>query len=200
MTVFFIGDTHFGHHNIIQFDVIKAYRPFATIEEHDAELIRRWNSVVKPEDTVWHLGDFCLGGKKNIEIASQLNGKKNLVLGNHDAYDSHEYLKYFHRLYGMIDYKGVLLSHMPVHPQQLQRYKFNVHGHLHTHHIDDPRYLNVSSEQVDLTPISWDEVVFRITNNGLKAESEELRTRYLRTPEEVAFARKRAADEEKEKV
>jgi hypothetical protein len=69
--VFFIGDTHFGHRGIIQFSETAPHRPFSTIEEHDAELVRRWNAVVGLKDIVWHLGDFCFG-KRNLEIAAQL--------------------------------------------------------------------------------------------------------------------------------
>ena len=90
--VFFIGDTHFGHRGIIQFSETAPHRPFATIEEHDAELVRRWNSAVGPKDVVWHLGDFCFG-KRNLEIAAQLNGNKKLVLGNHDMYATEDYLR-----------------------------------------------------------------------------------------------------------
>ena len=36
--IFFTGDLHFGHANVIAFD----NRPFKTVEEMDAELIRRW--------------------------------------------------------------------------------------------------------------------------------------------------------------
>ena len=92
--VFFIADTHFGHKNIINFEAIKPFRPFTSIEEHDAELIRRWNSVVGPKDIVWHLGDFCFG-ERNLEIAAQLNGDKRLVMGNHDMYATEKYLRHF---------------------------------------------------------------------------------------------------------
>ena len=51
---FYISDLHFGHTNCLAFD----NRPFSTIAEHDAELIRRWNSVVRPGDIVYILGDM----------------------------------------------------------------------------------------------------------------------------------------------
>lgn len=73
--VFFVSDTHFGHRGIIEFSETKPFRPFASIEEHDEELVRRWNSVVGVKDIVWHLGDFCFG-KRNLEIAARLNGNK----------------------------------------------------------------------------------------------------------------------------
>lgn len=159
---FMISDTHFQHANIIKFDETKMHRPFDTIEEHDEELIRRWNAVVKPKDNVWHLGDFCFGGVKNIAIAERLNGAKRLVLGNHDHYGAAEYLKYFTKVMGVAEYKGLLLSHIPVHPTQLTRWKANVHGHLHTHCINDPHYINISAEQVNLTPVPFDYILDKL--------------------------------------
>jgi calcineurin-like phosphoesterase family protein len=180
--VFFIGDTHFGHRGIIEFSETAPHRPFATIEEHDAELVRRWNGVVGPKDMVWHLGDFCFG-KRNLEIAAQLNGNKKLVMGNHDMYATEDYLRYFTRLSGAIEYKGLILTHVPVQEGQLARWYMNVHGHLHTKRVkryvlksnsighqdgtihidfdyteqeDDPRYVCVSAEQVNLTPVPFD--------------------------------------------
>ncbi|OGT30182.1 MAG: hypothetical protein A3E87_00385 [Gammaproteobacteria bacterium RIFCSPHIGHO2_12_FULL_35_23] len=159
--VFFISDTHFGHKNIIVFEAIKKYRPFQTITEHDNKLIDNWNSVVNEKDTVWHLGDFCFG-KTNLAIAGKLNGIKKLVKGNHDIYPTKEYLKYFTEVYGVVEYKRFILSHIPVHPQQFIRYKANIHGHLHDKTLDDPRYINVSCEQINLTPILFDELIHKV--------------------------------------
>lgn len=159
--IFFIGDTHFGHENIIVFDAIKPYRPFASIEEHDEELVKRWNSVVRKSDIVWHLGDFCFG-RENLAVAARLNGDKRLVLGNHDHYPIDDYLIHFSRLYGCVKLEGKLLTHIPVVGSQLERFRFNVHGHLHTHVLDDRRYVNVSVEQINLTPISLEEINARI--------------------------------------
>ncbi len=164
--VFFIGDTHFGHRGILEFSETKPFRPFTTIEEHDAELVRRWNSVVGQKDTVWHLGDFCFG-KRNLEIAAQLNGNKKLVMGNHDMYATEDYLRYFTRLAGAVEYKGLILTHVPVQEGQLSRWYMNVHGHLHTKRVMkydegnrwdvvDARYVCVSAEQVKLTPVPFD--------------------------------------------
>jgi calcineurin-like phosphoesterase family protein len=159
--VFFIGDTHFGHRGIIEFSETKPFRPYATIEEHDEELIRRWNSVVGVKDTVWHLGDFCFG-KRNLEIAARLNGNKKLVMGNHDMYATEDYLRHFTRLSGAVEYKGLILTHVPVQEGQLSRWYMNVHGHLHTKKVlkanseMDPRYVCVSCEQVNLTPVPFD--------------------------------------------
>lgn len=157
MTTFFIGDTHFGHKNIINFESVRPFRPFTSIEEHDEELVRRWNSVVRKGDTVWHLGDFAFGSK-HIAIAGRLNGIKKLVLGNHDHYPSAEYLKYFDKLYGAATIEGAILTHIPVHPDQLERFPMNIHGHLHTATVGDSRYVNVSAENINLTPISMEDL------------------------------------------
>lgn len=78
---FWTSDTHFGHANIIKY----CNRPFADVYAMDAELIWRWNQVVKPEDEVFHLGDFAFANRNRVEdLLSKLNGRKFLVAGNHD--------------------------------------------------------------------------------------------------------------------
>jgi calcineurin-like phosphoesterase family protein len=156
---FFIGDTHFG--------LEPEHRRFSTIEEHDADIIRRWNATVGPKDIVFHLGDFCFG-KHNIAIAGELNGDKRLILGNHDTYPSEDYLKYFTKLHGVTVYKKYVLSHIPIHPESVDRWQGNIHGHLHHAVVNytydampyiDYRYINVSCERIGLTPISFDEIM-----------------------------------------
>jgi len=160
--VFFIADTHFGHKKVIEFE--KEHRPFATIEEHDEELVRRWNAKVSKKDSVWVLGDFCFG-KKNLEIAGRLNGTKRLILGNHDLYPAADYLKCFTRVCGVVEFDEKILSHIPVHEGQLERrYSHNIHGHLHSKALDDKRYINVSCEQIGLTPISYGEILHKIND------------------------------------
>ncbi len=82
MTVFFTSDTHFGHGNIIGF----CNRPFGNTEEMDRAMIDGWNVSVRPEDTVWHLGDFTLyhDPEKIDNLLHALNGTKHLIRGNHD--------------------------------------------------------------------------------------------------------------------
>lgn len=83
---YFIGDLHFGHVNCLSFD----NRPFKTIEDHDAVLIKNWNNVVGMEDDVYILGDISwYNTTKTLEILKQLNGHIHLIRGNHD----HKHLK-----------------------------------------------------------------------------------------------------------
>lgn len=149
---FFISDTHFGHKNILQYE--PDARPFETVEEMNEVLIERWNSVVKSRDIIYHLGDFAFG-KRNISIASRLNGKKRLILGNHDCYPVSEYYNYFERVYGAFCWNRCILTHIPIHPGCLgSGYFLNVHGHLHSkvvtgktfwdETLPDMNYFNVS--------------------------------------------------------
>lgn len=77
----FISDTHFGHNNIIQY----SNRPFPDVETMNEQMVANWNALVKPTDTVYHLGDFAFmkySAFKNLTW--RLNGKIKLILGNHD--------------------------------------------------------------------------------------------------------------------
>lgn len=80
---FYTADTHFGHAGMLTFGA----RPFATTDEMDRYLIDRWNDVVKPDDIIYHLGDFACGDRDPARIKKifdQLKGRKFLILGNHD--------------------------------------------------------------------------------------------------------------------
>lgn len=146
--VYVIGDTHFGHRKVIEF------RPWPTVEEHDRELVERWNATVRKDDTVWHLGDVCLGGRDKLAIVAALNGRKKLVLGNHDTYPLDCYTPHFTKVFGAAEFSDCILTHIPIHPYQLDsRYRLNIHGHMHAATIvGDDRYRCVSAEQVDYRP------------------------------------------------
>ena len=78
---YYISDLHFGHANVIKFD----NRPFNSVEEMDLELMRRWNSVVLPGDTVYVLGDMIWKNEARWpELLKELKGNKVLIIGNHD--------------------------------------------------------------------------------------------------------------------
>lgn len=78
MNIWFTSDHHFGHKRIIDL----ARRPFTSVEEMDEEMIRRWNALVGPGDTVYHLGDFAFAN--HTPYLKRLKGRKRLILGNHD--------------------------------------------------------------------------------------------------------------------
>lgn len=61
-------------------------RGFNSLDEMVEKFIQNWNSVVKPNDEVYHLGDVMLNDtEKGIEALKKLNGKIHIIRGNHDT-------------------------------------------------------------------------------------------------------------------
>lgn len=87
--IFFTSDTHFGHANIAGKNVSKwedGYRDFSSVEAMNQELVKQINKIVKPNDVLYHLGDWSFGGIDNIwKFRKQINCQNiHLILGNHD--------------------------------------------------------------------------------------------------------------------
>lgn len=171
MNVFFISDTHFNHEKVLTFE--PQSRPFPAIEAHDEALIANWNARVRPKDIVWHLGDVYLGHDREqfLKLMRRLNGDKRLIRGNHDTLPLAVYEQAFNEVLGVWPKYGFVMSHVPLHPDSVERWGVNVHGHLHsnrimrhrrsgffTYHEPDPRYVCVSVNQTGLAPISLDEL------------------------------------------
>ena len=80
--VFFTSDTHFGHNR----EFLYQPRGFSSIWEHDKQIIENWNSIVQPDDEVYHLGDIMLGDNEyGISYLKQLKGQIHIIRGNHDT-------------------------------------------------------------------------------------------------------------------
>jgi calcineurin-like phosphoesterase family protein len=162
--VWFSSDTHFLH------AMVAKLRGFTSSAEHDEMLIYRWNQVVRPDDLVWHLGDVGLGSETLIlEQAARLNGRKQLITGNHDrCWPGHRdsrknqrrWLEVFESVQAFararIDGREVLLSHFPYEgdhagEDRATQYRLRdegmwlVHGHTHLQNRlgPNPRYLTV---------------------------------------------------------
>jgi len=159
MNIFFISDTHFGHGNILNFKnkYGNPVRPFSCVEEMDNTLIENWNKVVRPQDKIYHLGDVAIP-RKGLNCLAKCNGDKVLVRGNHDIFKLKDYVEYFRDVRGYVVIENFLASHIPVHPESKGRFKRNIHGHLHGNKLDDSFYINVSVEQINYTPISFEEI------------------------------------------
>lgn len=173
----FISDTHFGHGNMLNFKDSdgKPIRVFKDVDEMDEEMIKNWNYYISPEDRVYHLGDVAISLKALHKVMPRLNGRKVLLKGNHDIFKLKEYTPYFEdiRAFKVYPAHGIIFSHVPVHPQQLEnRFKFNVHGHLHQNNIMkggipdwqsiDGRYLNICVEKTYYSPLAFEEVLARL--------------------------------------
>jgi calcineurin-like phosphoesterase family protein len=126
------------------------------MDEMIQDFLDEWTSIVKKDDTVYHLGDFALGIDLNAiaEVINRLTGNIHLILGNHDTPNKVAFYQQFSKIkmFGSINIEGYLLTHQPVHPSLLgertvrsEGYgdQFCCHGHNHKGTIDDPRYFNM---------------------------------------------------------
>lgn len=141
--VLFTADPHYGHKNIHKFRFTDQQR-FANADEHDEWYRSEWEKCVTRRDKVFVLGDAAFSDEKLREFGT-LPGRKVLVGGNHDNMTSlAAKLDVFEDIHGMVKYRGVWLTHAPVHPQDVgwPNIVGNVHGHVHSHTINDGRYFN----------------------------------------------------------
>lgn len=166
MNIFFTSDTHFGHKNIIKY----CDRPFESVGDMDDELVDRWNAVVQPNDTVYHLGDFAFAGTKRItELTARLNGSIVLVAGNHDK----QITRSNARLLGFYDYlhsgdllafgHSVYLGHHPIPYTLPPQFSTQFCGHVHEiwkyKHSRYSTVVNVGVDQWDYKPVVLDELL-----------------------------------------
>ena len=170
---FVISDHHLGHTN--SWEKFKRedgspLRPFTSTEEMNETMIERHNAKVKEQDTVYFLGDVVIN-KKYLELVKRMNGRKILVRGNHDIFPDVEYREYFRELRAYHVMNGMILSHIPIHPDSLGRFGVNIHGHTHANRVMngkviDVRYHCVCVEQTDFRPILFEDVIARIKEEG----------------------------------
>ena len=178
-SVFLVSDTHFGHAGVCRFtqnDGVTKLRPWTDPDEMDEAMVKMWNETVKPTDKVYHLGDVVIN-RKAMGIMRRLNGDKVLIRGNHDIFRDDEYREHFRELRAYHVMNGMILSHIPLHPESLGRFGVNIHGHTHSNRVMmskhagatpviDPRYHCVCVEQTDFRPILFEDVMKKITAEG----------------------------------
>lgn len=131
--VWVYSDPHFSHANICKFGTYNGdpLRPWDDIGEMNRDLIAYYNELVEDKDRVYILGDVAFNARAMIEAVSQLKGRKVLVPGNHEPRKMRKYFDLFDDVRGYVQGKGYIMSHIPLHPNSLQRWGLNIHGHLH---------------------------------------------------------------------
>lgn len=167
--IWFTSDTHFCHDNIIKY----CNRPYKDSKEMNEALIHNWNSVVKPGDKVYHLGDVVMGQdhrRQFPDIISKLQGKKRLVVGNHDDVKWLSQGNWFQKvgLWRIFDDYNFICTHVPLHPGSLagrlrNEGGWNVHGHIHDQPSPEGNYLCICVEQTDYRPVHLEEIVAMIS-------------------------------------
>lgn len=184
--IWVISDTHFRHKNVLKFtdrdgNLVRGHL-FKDVDEMDAHMIERWNSVVKQGDIVYHLGDVVIANTDEDQVWFKktwpsLNGSKRLIVGNHDDIKFLSSGGFFKKVYmwRMFLEFGLLLTHVPVHQSSLRIYAvedkytegdvateqkqfLNLHGHIHQNSSPEGPYRNMSVEAINYTPVNIEEL------------------------------------------
>lgn len=166
MNIWVTSDTHFNHSNILRFKDSEGnfIRDFKSVSEMNEVMIQRWNSVVKPGDKVYHLGDVFFGCQEEFKkLWPRLNGSKRLVVGNHDDIKFLSSGGFFQKvmMWRVFKDKGLLLTHTPQHRSALagnRKCLINVHGHIHANKSPEGPYKCVCVEQTNYTPVHLEEL------------------------------------------
>lgn len=171
--IYFTADSHVKHVNILRL----SKRPFSDIHEMDRALIDNWNSVVKPEDDIYHLGDVSLSKDWVAldRIFKQLNGNKYLIPGNHDKWLKYQRLHQYWTILPTLFEKyfddpltgkqqKIVMCHFPILSWNgAFRNAWMLHGHCH----GSLNYMNTNTKRLDVGvdavpnkyfPISYQEV------------------------------------------
>lgn len=184
MTIWFTSDFHIGHKRILEL----TDRPFDTVEEMNEALVRNHNEMVSPIDTTYFLGDMVMGGwRDNIHYIDRLNGKKILIVGNHDAPFTNarrgaskvaevtdEYLHHFDEVFWEHKIDGFALSHFPYDGDSHGEDRHAdhrpvdigeplVHGHVHSKDIvtkstNGTFQYHVGVDAHDMRPVTFDTI------------------------------------------
>jgi calcineurin-like phosphoesterase family protein len=170
MTEYWTADPHLGHPEIIW----HCNRPFKNEQRMTRETIKRYNSVVGPDDTCYIVGDIALAGPTRyhfvVNILERLNGIKVLILGNHDEIRALRYVDAgFQSVHTslMIERMGykLVMVHDPSTWNVVSNWKplpIFIHGHVHNYgERSDPvrRTINVGVDRWDFTPITLEQIL-----------------------------------------
>ena len=161
--IYFISDLHFGHKRILEL----SDRPFKDVDEMNNALIKNWNETVRDDDTIYHIGDFCMNNRYT-DLHKQLKGNIIFLRGNHDyklrlpfETDSVLQVKWGkHRFF---------LCHYPIDTEWNRRNHggYHIHGHVHENmpFNSAPGRYNVSADAIGLKPISVDHILHHAENS-----------------------------------
>lgn len=169
------SDPHFYHKNIVKFGNYDGskLRPWDDVDTMTEDMIRWYNEMVDDNDRVYILGDVAFSASDMRRVVSRLKGRKCLVPGNHDPVKMRKYFDLFDDVRGYVQRQGFIMSHIPIHPGSLGRWKLNIHGHLHNNQVSekvdtvsetwygkpDKRYYCACVERTNFRPILLDDIL-----------------------------------------
>lgn len=164
----FGADFHLNHDYMVEKDkeTGEPYRPFRSVEEMNETIIENFNRLVAKDDKVYLMGDVLFKPATSEHLLKRLNGRKRLIMGNHD--EIREKTQYFTKhfkeicLWKKFKDEGFICTHVPLRTDGIRDTILNVHGHIHKAQLPEPCYMNVSIENTDYKPVHIDTIIARV--------------------------------------
>lgn len=171
--MWFIGDCHIKHNNILH---LGKGRPFKTIEEMEEALVTNINKLVREQDTLIFLGDTCFGSDKDTrDFLNKINCKTKIeVIGNHSKNGLKHFTLATYALRLKIAGQKVNLSHYPYRYKWLRRLfnkplrqeinrleddgRWLIHGHTHSSIKTKRNMINVCVDAWNYKPVSKQQI------------------------------------------
>lgn len=155
---FFYSDPHFDHKNIIRY----CNRPFKSVDEMNEVLLKYYHITVKPDSTVFFLGDmaFGRGSREAGWWLAQLHGNITYIKGSHDnGVRPTNLLNCYTSLYVTTGFNKVLLIHNPA-DAPIEWKGWTIHGHTHSSTMVDVerKRVCVCVEATGYHPVSLQQV------------------------------------------
>ncbi|MYM56978.1 metallophosphoesterase [Thalassovita mangrovi] len=179
MSHWFTADPHFGHENVIRF----CNRPFSSVEEMDAHILKAYQARVLLDDDLWILGDFTAGkttneGREKLrDLFSRIPGRRHLITGNHDRpwirelpWDSVRDMADI-----LIDGQRLFLFHYPMITfPGARRGALQLFGHVHNNWPGSRNSVNVGVDLWNFQPASLSEIKQRALTLPVNVYWEEV--------------------------
>lgn len=153
------SDLHLGHKNICKYRT-----QFSTPEEHDEFVFNNIVNTIRKSDTLYLLGDIAFTKEWLQEIKSIKCRYKLLICGNHDTERNitmSDLVQTYDNVKALLSHRNYWFTHCPIHPQEIRGRLGVIHGHLHSHIVEDDRYYNACLEHTDYKPIEFEELIKR---------------------------------------
>ena len=150
---YYLADPHFGHENIIRL----CNRPFSSVEEMNTVMMNNWNRIVRPNDDIFIGGDFSFRSDKSVDFLDSLNGRKHLIIGNHDVKNlkNKEFRDRFIEIADIITVKDngvrIVICHYPmVEWNGMYRDAWHFFGHIHNSENNAQKIMRTISKAVNI--------------------------------------------------
>lgn len=184
MEIWFTSDLHLNHDKPFLYEP----RGFTNIKEMNEAIIERWNSVVKPNDIVYNLGDSIMGNQiEAINYYKKLNGTSFMIWGNHCTDNKKNLLTEHCNITGgwyayLIKYNkmNIYMSHYPTltanyDDKHFSQHVLALHGHTHQQtnflYPNNPFCYHVGMDSHDCKPVNIEEIIGEVRQRWFDLQS-----------------------------